>query len=366
MGGNFDVNQFKANFEPYKPLTISQPNQTFTQENPRGNINWWKYLRWSLSCLALVIFSIYITPILQRFRAQWHQDCVDIGTDTSNEPLNERDVTECLWIISSASSINSFPLLLSVNEPLHRGVLDELFAGTLDKLAQTQTEVSLTLINRAQILTKHLAQAAKVFTHSEYNTVAFQTDINSACEQLKEMDSLLNSLAKIYYGVKGTYDTVNATMASALEEVRLTNQTEYRSNAQSWGRAWFWDTYWHPWDKMSKKMEKVRLGFSALESEVTRLEQIKQVIHWLKNNLQDLSASIHGWHTECTLEAQHNCFPRKVREWFQQNFVHNYQLKMTWVELLASVDRGEQKIYLDISHEWCNRSRQAVIAIDSG
>lgn len=45
------------------------------------------------------------------------------------------DVTECLWILSSASSINGFSLLLSVNEPLHRGVLDELFRGTLDKLA---------------------------------------------------------------------------------------------------------------------------------------------------------------------------------------------------------------------------------------
>ena len=38
-------------------------------------------------------------------------------------------------VLSSASSINNFRLLLSVNEPPHRGVFDELFTGTLSKLA---------------------------------------------------------------------------------------------------------------------------------------------------------------------------------------------------------------------------------------
>ena len=370
MSGNFDVNRWAATTAPYEPQAIDVPNPPLAQANSRGNISWRKYLRWTLPCLALVL-GICITYILQTFRVQRHQDSVDVGIDIRNEPLNKTDVkdvtdvTECLWILSSASSINSFPLLLSVNEPLHRGVLKELFAETLDKLAQTQTEVSLILIDRAQNLNEYLAQAAKVFTHSEYSTVAFQTDINLAFKQLEEIDSLLHSLAKIYYGVKGTYDVVNATTASALEEAKLTNQTEFWSYAQSWGSSWVFDTYWAPWAKLSKKMEKVRLGFIALELEITRLEEIKQVIHWLKNTLQDLSTSIHQWYTECTLEAQHNCFPRKVREWFQTNFVHNHQLKMAWVELLASVDRGEQKIYLDISNEWCNQSRQASLSIGS-
>lgn len=79
------------------------------------------------------------------------------------------DISKYLWILSSASSINSFPLLLSVNEPLHRGVHNKLFAGTLNKPAQIQTNVSLILTDRAQTLNKHLAQAAKVFTHGEYS-----------------------------------------------------------------------------------------------------------------------------------------------------------------------------------------------------
>ena len=373
MSGNFDLKRFQATLRPYEPPAINQnngaggiPDRPFAQGNSRGSINWLKYLTWTLSCLALVV-GIYFARVPQRFQAQWYQDSVDIGIDTANEPLNETDVTECLWILSSASSINSFPLLLSVNEPLHRGVLDEVFAGAVDKLAQTQTEVSLILIDRAQNLNEHLARAAKVFTHSEYSTVAFQTDMKLAYKQLEEMDSFLFSLERIYYTVKGTYDTVYATTASALEEVKLTNQTIFFSLSQSWGSSWFFDTYWTPWENMSKKMDKVRLGFIAFELEITRLEQIKQVVHWLKNTLQDLSTSIHQWHTECTtLEAQHNCFPRKVREWFQQNFVYNYQMKMTWVELLASVDRQEQKIYLEISNEWCNRSRSAGLSIDSG
>lgn len=369
MNADFDINQWAATAKPYEP-----PNPQ-VELNHRGDINWRKYLRWTLACLAPVVLGICIS---QRFRAQRYHDPVATGIDIGNEPLNEidvtavtdvkdvTDVTECLWILSSASSIDSFPLLLPVNKPLHQGVLNELLTGALDHLVHTQTEVSLSLIHRAPNLNEHLAQAAKVFTHSDYSTVAFQTDINLACKQLQEIYSLLDSLTKIYYGVKGTYVTLNATTASTLEEVKLNNQTAFLSFAQSWGASWIWEPYSARLEKASKEMEKIRLGFIALEEEVTRLEQIMRVIHLLNITLQDLSTSIHRWHTEYTPEAQRNYFPRKVREWFQQNFVYNHQLKMAWVELLASVNRGEQKIHLEISHEWCNRSRQASLGIDSG
>ena len=196
--------------------------------------------------------------------------------------------------------------------------------------------------------------------------MAFLSDINLAYKQLQEIDSVLGSLAKIYYGVKGSYDTVYTTTASALEEVKLTNQTEFLSFAQSWGSSWFFNPYSVPWNEMTKKMDKVCLGFNALELEITRLEQIKEVVHWLEYTLLDLSTSIHGWDAECTREAQHNCLPKKVREWFQQNFVQNHQMKETWLELLMSVKRGEQMIYLDISNEWCNGSRQASLSINAG
>ena len=365
MRNNFDVNRWGATAAvPYNPPPITPnidarnvPNRPSAQVNFRGNISWRKYL-----CLAPVALGISIACIaynLPWFRALLHQDSVDISININNEPLTEidvgavTDVEECLWILSSASSINIFPLLIPVNEPLHRVVLGELFEGTLDKLAQTQTKASLILQNRAQSLNDHLAQAAQVFTHSEYSTVALQTDINAAYKELEDVDSFLDSLANIYHGVKASYDIVNASKTSALEEVKLTNQTEFWSYAQGWGNGWFWKTPWAVHDKESKKMEEVRLGFIALELEVKRLEQIKQIIHWLKNTLQDLSTSIHGWHTECTLEAEHNCFLRKVRDWFQQNFVYNDQIRITWVELLGSVDKGEQKIHLEISNKWC-------------
>ena len=154
--------------------------------------------------------------------------------------------------------------------------------------------------------------------------MAFLSDINLAYKQLQEIDSVLGSLAKIYYGVKGSYDTVYTTTASALEEVKLTNQTEFLSFAQSWGSSWFFNPYSVPWNEMTKKMDMVCLGFNALELEITRLEQIKEVIHWLENTLSDLLISIHRWQTECIREAQHNCLLKKVREWFQQNFIHNH------------------------------------------
>ncbi len=375
MNSAFDVPRWLATFEPDEPAV------THSNNDPKGvpNRPWRKYLRWTLLCLALVVLGIYLADTLQRFevqrsqvqrfQAQQCQDFTNVSIDTGNKIRDEIDVTyvtECLWILSSASSINSFPLLLSVNEKRHRGVLDELFTGTLDRLAQTQTEVSLVLKDQAQNVINQIAQAAKVFTLSEHDTVAFQSDINLAYKQLQEMDSLLDPLAKIYYGVKAAYDTVNTTTTSALEEVKLTNKTEFFSFAQSWGSSWFFNPYSVPWNTMSKKIDEVRLGFIALDKEVTRLEQIKQVIHWLKNTLQELSTSIHGWHTECTREVQHNCFPKKVREWFQQNFVDNHQLKETWLELIMSVEREEQKINLEISNEWCNRSRQASVSINSG
>ena len=383
MSSNFDLNGWATTIRPYERQANNQ-NIDPEDEEPQGNINWRKYLSQRTLLWLIPVICILIACILQRFfrtqRFGAQQTAVtDVTTVTtvtdmtavtavtdSKEVTDITDVTECLWILSSASSVNSFPLLLPVNERLYGDVLHEHSSGTLNELVQNQTKVSLILVDRAQSLIEHFSQAAKVFTYTEYNTVAFQNDINLACKQLEDTYSLLDSLATTYHLFRRSYDIVNAKTASALEESKLTNRTEFMSYAQSWWGAWFSETSWASWKKWSKTMEKVRLGAIALDLEITRLEQIKQVIHLLRKTMQALSTSIHRWQTECTEEAQHNCFPRKVREWFQQNFVHNHELKMIWVELIASVDRGEQKIDLEISNEWCNQSRQAGLGIDSG
>ena len=366
---NLDVDQWAARLSERNAARANSPEL----RNPNDGVPkrpWWKYLGWTflflVLVLALIMLGIYI-HILHESQAR-HQESINISVNANKTVLHKidvTDVTECLWILSSASSANSFPLLLSVNEK-HRVVLGELSAPTLDRLVQAQADASLILKDRTPNVNNYLAQAARIFTVSEYDMVVFSSELNLASKQLGAIRSVLDSLAKHYYVVRGNYDTVYATTASVLEEIKLNNRTEFLSFSQSWGSSWFYDPYSVPRNKMSKIMDKVCFGFDALKLEITRLEQIKHLIHWLEYALLDLSTSIYGWDAECTREAQHNCIPKKVREWFQQNFVHNHQIRNTWVELLMSVKRGEQMIYLDISNEWCNGSRQASLSIESG
>lgn len=277
----------------------------------------------------------------------------------------QHDETDCLWILSSARSLSSFPLPHTIDEPKHRDVLHEHFPRTLDDLLRTRSEVYSNLLGRAQRFNQHLANAAKLFTHShhEYSKDAFQTDMALARTQLEAADSQMDALATVYYRVKGAYITVNATAAIALEKAKLTNQTEFWCNAQSWGLLKLGfnniQRYRIPWNEKLRKMEEVRSGFVALEREIGRLEQIRQVVQKVDHTLQDLSDSLLRWDIESPPEGPQVPLQRRLREWFQQNFVRNRRLQNIWSELLASVDKGEPKFDMAISTDWCIRSQQA-------
>ena len=285
-------------------------------------------------------------------------------TDNSNEtdlvpspnfPNHHCHDTDLSWILTSASSLDTFPLPHPVDERRHKDLLNERFPGILNDLVRARSNVCSSLMARSQKLNQHLAKATKIFfcSNSDYTASAFLTDITVAHEQLSLADSQIDSLADLYYSVRERYYTLDATAAEALDQARLDNRTEFFCFLRYWMDPWFGHdahaTYYYPLKQNLREIEQIRSGMVVLEREIQRLEKIKLVIKDVVHILQDLAIALTQWMTK---SPSRDSIQQWLREWFQQHFVLNGRLKEIWSELLMSVDKREQRLALAIATEW--------------
>lgn len=129
----------------------------------------------------------------------------------------------------------------------------------------------------------------------------------------------------------------------------------------------------HPLNELSKSKEEASSGLIALERDIRRLEQIRQVVLELDSGLRHLIVSLHRGDTWMEYDDQGSRFqaimswiqarispkPKEQREsmqkwlrvWSQQYLVDNGRLQEAWNKLLTSVNKEEHGI--KIEPEWC-------------
>ena len=103
-----------------------------------------------------------------------------------------------------------------------------------------------------------------------------------------------------------------------------------------------------PLEEKRRQGEETRLGVTALEREVQRLELILRVVQDLEHNLRVLATWVSCRGQDCV------CRQNKLQEWLGEPLFHQ-PLKDYWNELLASSNEGEKKLPIKVTTEWCER-----------
>ena len=281
---------------------------------------------------------------------------------------------DCLRIVSSASSLERFPLPHRVDVRAHEDILnlnELLNLEMLTYLNHTHSAVCSTLATTTQALVRYVSNATKIYNSSRsgYTTDAFYTDTLVVSEQLRIAASHVNRFAEAYYTLQEDYYALMYTTEEAFKQGQLRGLTKFLVYAQPRGllqRLGLFDAheaYLDPLEEKARKMEKARLGVVALDRELQRVVQIEQVVGEVEHSLQLLATAVRdtetgSQHHSGKSKKGHQSIQKQLKKWYRQHIIQNRQLKENWIELLASVDRGEkeEELEMKISTEWCPRS----------
>ena len=281
---------------------------------------------------------------------------------------------DCLRIISSASSFESFPLPYPVDLRAHEDILNLHELPDLEilmSLNRTRSDVCSTLAATTQALVTYISNATKIYKSfaSEYTTDAFYADTLLVSEQLRIASSSVNHFAQVYYILQEDYYAVDYTTEEAFKQGQLSGLTRVLVYAQPRGllqRLGLFDAheaYLGPLEEKARKLEEAHLGVVALEREVQRVVQIEQVIGEVERSLQILASAVqdietNSHHRPVKSRKGRELIQKQLKEWYLQHIIQNRQLTESWMELLASVNRGEkeEELGMNISTAWCPRS----------
>ena len=343
-------------------------------------------LRPGLSLVLLVSLSVIVLV-------------VTLGCMVPHSPSEDLFLSNqlhCYDVLGSASTVKSLPLPLPVNRNVHELVFARLHypEGTLSSLIDQHTAVCSIITFTTEELVKFLASAATVYAcpSNNYTTLSFSDEINTAREQLSSAATKIQALAHGYYSIREDYNKLHSSAVEAYKAAELSDYQEVLVKFQPW-LLWkvgidAYSAYVLPLKEKKRQMEEAQLGVVALEREIRRLERILLVVQDLQRILQQLAASSLEWDADSEEDSNtlyvlinriyqdvrarvSQCYskpdvtkPRgrdcvwkqkQLQEWLREHIIQNRLLKEHWNELLKSVDKGEEKLVINITTEWCER-----------
>ena len=320
-------------------------------------------LLWCRTAAFLVAFIIMIVAVVVAVPAQLYPNTTDYHSPE----------VDCLRIVSSASSLERFPLPYPVDLRAHEDILNLNEFPNLEmltRLNRTHTAVCSTLATTTQELVRYISDATKIYHPFPrgYTTYAFYVDTLFVSEQLRLATSLVNNLAEAYDTLQRDYYALMDTTNEAFKQRQLSGTTKFLAYAQPGGlaqRLGVFDAhkaYLTPLEKNALNADKVLSGVVALTRERQRVMEIKRVVREVDRILQLLASVVRdtktsSHHHNMKADKGRASVQKKLKEWYEQHIIHNRQLNENWIELLASVDREEKEevLGMKISTEWCPR-----------
>ena len=225
-------------FASFFPRSTSSPQRAESQQRKWPRLLAFKesiasfLLRPTIEVVLFLFALIFLVVAAIVFRSgiQAHPKAIDPHSPDA----------DCLRIISSASSLGSFPLPYQVDLKVHEVSLNINSLPNLERLTllnHTYSTVCSTLASTAQALIGYVANASEIYLPlpNGYTMDAFSTDTLSISQQLRVVTFQVNSLAEEYETLQKDYDTLTKDISEASKEHEMSAIPRFLVYAQPGG-----------------------------------------------------------------------------------------------------------------------------------
>ena len=358
-------------FASFFPRSTSSPQRAESQRRKWPRLLAFKesvasfFLRPTIETVLFLFALIFLLVAAIVFRS---------GTQTHLRTLDPHSSdADCLRMISSASSLESFPLPYQVDLKAHEVIININSLPDLEMLTllnHTHSAVCSILASTAQALVRYVANASEIYLPlpNGYEIDSFSTDTLSISQQLRVAASQVNSLAERYEALQKDYEILMKEISEGSKEHELSAIPGFLVWAQPGGavqQLGFFnahEAFLGPVEARVTVMGKVLSGVVALTRERQRVVKIKSVVGEVDRVLQLLIEAV--WDSRASslkTKAGRDVIRRRVKEWYTKHIIQNSRLKEDWMELLTSVNLEEKKegraLKMNITREWCYASR---------
>ena len=196
---------------------------------------------------------------------------------------------------------NIVPLPSDVGQIAYELVVNKLNnPGKLPGLISSWSDVcsSVTATNRE--LTQRVICALKRRSCTDSTEkkarLALLSEVNPICEQLKSTTANVSELYHLYSSLESAYYDYNLTATNILEDAHLGSLKSLMVSSQPLFHKWlgfnYKEMYWNPWKEKDRRRKEIQPGLVTLEQEIQRLKIINQIIHEIRDNLEDLAITL--------------------------------------------------------------------------